>query len=118
MKDLENELRSALKRKAPPADFAERVMARIAQEPAALRPRWRQVLAAIWSAPRRRWAAAGALAGLLIGAGAVYHHRVERERTEGEAAKAQLMQALRIASTKLNGTWRKLQGAERPLPAS
>ena len=117
MKDLANDLRSALKPKEPPASFTEDVLARIARGPA---PRigWRKVLAAIWSAPRLRWVAAGALACLLIGAGVVHLHRVEQERAQGEAARAQLVQALRIASSKLNGTWRKVQGPEQHIPPS
>jgi anti-sigma factor RsiW len=117
MKDLENELRSALKRKEPPANFAANVLARIAREPAP-RAGWRQALASIWSAPRLRWVMAGALACVLIGAGVVHLHRVEQERAQGEAAKAQLIQALRIASTKLNGTWKKVQEPEPRVPAS
>ncbi|MBZ5542091.1 MAG: anti-sigma factor [Acidobacteriia bacterium] len=117
MKDLENELRSALKRREPPANLLDSVLARIARGPA---PRigWRKALAAIWSAPRLRWVAAGALACLLIGAGVVHLHRAEQERAQGEAARAQLMQALRIASSKLNGTWRKVQGPEQHIPPS
>jgi hypothetical protein len=117
MKDLEQELRSALKREDPPANFAENVLARIARE-AEPRTGWRQALAAIWSAPRLRWATAGVLACLLLGAGIVYHQRVEREKAQGEAAKAQLIQALRIASSKLNGTWRKVQEPEQHVPPS
>lgn len=47
-----------------------------------------------------RWAAAAALAGALL-AGGIQYRRVQRERAEGEAAKQQLMLALRIASSKL-----------------
>ena len=47
MKDLENELRSALKRREPPANLLDSVLARIAREPAP-RAGWRKALAAIW----------------------------------------------------------------------
>jgi hypothetical protein len=117
MKDLENELRSALKRKEPPANFAADVLARIAREPAP-RSGWRSALAAIWTTPRLRWAAATALACLLIVVGIVHLHRVERERAQAEAARAQLKQALQIASSKLNGTWRKVQEPEQHVPPS
>jgi hypothetical protein len=117
MKDLENELRSALKHKEPSANFAEDVLARIAREPAP-RGRWRKALGAIWTAPRLRWAAAGALAALLVVAGVIHHRRVELEKARGEAAKAELVQALRIASSKLNGTWRKVQPQEQHVPPS
>lgn len=117
MKDLENELRSALKHQEPPANFAEDVLARIAREPAP-RAGWRKALASIWSVPHLRWVAATALACLLIVAGIVHLYRVERERAQAEAARAQLMQALRIASSKLNGTWRKVQEPEQRIPPS
>ena len=117
MKDLENELRSALKHKEPPANLAEDVLARIAREPAP-RTGWRNALASIWSVPHLRWVAAGALACLLFGAGVVHLHRVEHERAQAEAARAQLMQALRIASSKLNGTWKKVQEPQQRIPPS
>jgi hypothetical protein len=117
MKDFENELRSALKRKEPPANFAEDVLARIAREPAP-QAGWREALAAIWLAPRLRWMAATALACLLLMVGIVHLRRVERERAQAEAARAQLRQALRIASSKLNGTWRKVQEPEQHIPPS
>jgi hypothetical protein len=117
MKDLEQELRSALRHKEPPEDFAANVLARIAR-PAGPEGGWRRALAAIWSVPRLRGAAAGALAGLLFGAGIVHRYRGERERAQGEVAKAQLIQALRIASSKLNGTWRKVQEPEHHVPPS
>jgi hypothetical protein len=117
MNDLENELRSALKRKDPRANFAEDVLARIVREPAP-RGGWRESLAAIWSAPHLRWAAATALACLVLVVGIVHWQRVKRERAQAETARAQLMQALRIASSKLNGTWKKVQEPEQHVPPS
>jgi len=117
MKDLEKELRSALQHKDPPANFATDVLARIAREPTP-RAGWRKALGAIWSTPRLRWVGATVLAGLLITVGIVHLHRVERERTRAEAARTQLIQALRIASSKLNGTWKKVQEPEQHVPPS
>jgi hypothetical protein len=92
MSELENELRNVLRRQPPPAGFAERVAARVS---AAERP-----------APARRpsmmrWAAAAVLVAAL-GAGVEYQSiRRERERARGEAAREQVMQALRLAGSKL-----------------
>jgi hypothetical protein len=81
--DLEHELHSAFSRKDPPAGFAERV------EAAAARP---------YSAPPAlsgRWLALAASVVLLVG-GAAYR------RHQGEAAKEQLMTAMRITAVQLN----------------
>jgi hypothetical protein len=76
--DLEQELKHALSRKDPPAGFADRVMA------ANSRP------------PSSKWLALAASIVLLVGGGAAYR------RHQGEAAKQQLMQAMKLTATKLN----------------
>jgi hypothetical protein len=80
--DLEQELQHALSRKDPPEGFADRV------EAAAERPRS--------STPASRWLALAASIVLLVGGGAAYR------RHQGEAAKRQLMAAMRITAVKLN----------------
>lgn len=110
-------LRSALKQKEAPASLADDVMARIAREPAARLSGWSR-LGRVFSTPQFRWAAAGALALALMAGGITEHRRAELERRKGEAAKAQLLQALRIASTKLNGAWKKALEPERRMPPS
>ena len=78
---LEEELRSALSRHEPQAGFAARVSA-IARRGQ--------------SQPARRWLALAASVVVLIGA-------VERYRWyEGEQARQQVLQAVRIAAVKLN----------------
>ncbi|MGA2631563.1 MAG: anti-sigma factor [Terriglobia bacterium] len=115
MKDLENELRKALEHREPPPGFAERVLARI--EPAATpKPRWREALFAFFRWPRLGWTAAPVVACLLVTLGAVHYRRAQRERAEGEAAKAQVIQALRVASRKLNVTWKKVQETDHRPP--
>lgn len=122
--DLERELEKALRRHEPSHDFADRVMARIAAESAAthvaarseLSNRW-QRFTALWQMPSLQWAAAGALACLLM-MFATYryreHQRIEAERfaleqAEGERAKEQVILALQIASAKLNVAQRKVR---------
>jgi hypothetical protein len=80
--DLEQELQHALSRKDPPAGFADRV------EAAARRP--------ASSPPASRWLALAASIVLLVGGGAAYR------RHQGEVAKQQLMQAMKLTAVKLN----------------
>jgi hypothetical protein len=117
MPDPEPLLRSALKRKEAPANLADGVMARIARE-TKHRAGWWSRLGLTFRTPQLKWAAAVALALALMAGGIIEHHRAELERARGEAAKAQLMQALRIASTKLNDTWKKALEPERRTPPS
>lgn len=99
MTEFEDQLRRALERKEPPAGFAARVAARAAQggRPAP----WIN-----W----RAWAAAGLAASLCLGGlGLEMEHR-QRVREEGEAARAQLIQAMHITSSKLQRIQKKVQG--------
>ena len=96
----DKELKGALRRRGPPGGFTERVLARIAAEDAAQSVPQRESWLRFFTQSLVRWAAAAALAGALI-AGGIQYRRVQRERAEGEAAKRQLMLALRIAGRKL-----------------
>jgi hypothetical protein len=99
MTDFEDQLRRALERKDPSADFAARVVARAVQ---AKRP-------APW-AHWRQWAAIGLAASLCLGAvGLEVEHR-KRVREQGEAARAQLLQAMQITSVKLHKIQKKVRG--------
>ena len=82
--NLDEELRLALRRKEPPPGFRHRVFA------ATRRPRhvWRPL-------------AAAALLTLVIGGTTA---RYVEQRREGERAKEQVLQALRITSQKLRDT--------------
>lgn len=99
MKKMDEALRNALRRTEAPADFAERVLARVAEQNYSRRlrhdPWWR-----IFSQPLVRWAAISATAAALV-IGGIHYRNVQRERAQGEAAKQQLMLALRIAGSKL-----------------
>ena len=120
MNRLEDELRLALRREEPSADFTDRVMARIAQLPVATKQEkerknngWLKRLAEIFGPPPIRWALTGAIACLLMFAGIGIHKYRERQRAieiaEGEKAKEQVMLAMRIASIKLNVAQKKVQ---------
>jgi hypothetical protein len=83
---LEEELKQALARKEPAADFDARVRGRL-------------VTAMPWTIPRvaARWVAAAAAVVMIAGGGAIY-----RRQQQGEQAKEQIMLAMRIAGSKLN----------------
>lgn len=93
---LERELKKALRRVDPPAGFAERVLTRAAMEkesraPVRIRFPWFGMIGL-------RWAATCALCVAVAASAMVYQH--DREE-RGERAKAQLMLALQITSSKL-----------------
>ncbi|HYM78653.1 MAG TPA: hypothetical protein VE377_21970 [Candidatus Dormibacteraeota bacterium] len=95
---LEDSLRNALRREDAPEGFAAGVLARVAQQnsPRHEVPTWLR----IFSVPLVRWAAFAAISASLI-VGTIYYRNLQRQRLEGEAAKQQLMLALRIAGSKL-----------------
>jgi hypothetical protein len=102
MTDFEDQLRRALGRKEPSPDFAARVAARA--------ERSRHSIG--WGG-WRRWAAAGIAASLFAGAVGLELERRDRMRRQGEAARAQLIQALEITSSKLGKVQKKVQGTWR-----
>ena len=122
MDPLERQLKRALEPQEPPAGFAERVLARAPARtratdaaPRAARQWWRLAwnFRSIWR-PSRRMALAGGLAGLMLLAGGLAYHQ-RQERVRGEAARAELMTALQIASFQLNRVRQVVvQEARRP----
>lgn len=94
---LEQELRRALRPEEPPPDFAARVAAAAEAEAARRASRWNWL-----RFPAVRWAAAAACL-LVLAAGIAVEQRRQRElRDRGEAAKEQVMLALKIAGAKLH----------------
>ena len=112
MKDLEERLRSALQRTEPPAGFAERVQARVRTQ-SARAPRWTEALNAFLHSFRLRWVGAVATVCLLVALGVWHHAREQRLRAQGERAREQALQALRIASVKLNQVKKIVQQADQ-----
>jgi anti-sigma-K factor RskA len=101
MDQFEEKLREAMRREPPSNGFASRVLARAAQQDAARRSRsWFHV-------PQWRWALAVAL--LTITAVTLTYRRQQQERAQGEAAKQQVMTALRITSAKIQLAQSKVQ---------
>jgi hypothetical protein len=98
-KRIEGALKNALRRGDVPEGFADRLLARVANQSSARPASQRESWLKFFSQPVVRWAAAAALAtAMILG---VHLNNVRRERAEGEAAKQRLMLALRIAGSKL-----------------
>jgi len=110
--DLDHELKNALRREEPSSDFTGRVMARIQSAPARP-PRWSEALRDFFRFPALRWAAAAAVC-LLIAIGTLAYRQHQRNLQEGERARAQVLLALRITSSKLNVALREVRRADEP----
>lgn len=100
MSRLDDALRESLRKEDPGPDFTRQVLARAAAA-RPVKPGWWRALMSGFRPPLVRWAAAGLLACAVLAAGLQYHSQ-QRVRAEGEAAKQQLVLALRIAGTKLH----------------
>jgi hypothetical protein len=100
---LDDELRRVLSRREPPPGFADRVLGRAGQAQPQQKPEPRRP---VW-----RWAAAAALVGAL-GGGIQYYTVMEQraERVRGEAAKEQVLKALRLAGSKLQVVQETVKG--------
>lgn len=112
MNPLEQELKNALRREEPAADFAERVLAHLPLMPAR-KPSWSEVLRNLFRLPALRWATAAALC-LALAAGFVAYRRHQQTVARGELARQQVMLALHIASSKLNVAIRQVHRTDRP----
>ena len=106
MNRLEEELRNAMRREEPPEGFVERVLARTT---ATKQSAWTNLFA--WRG--LRWALAGTMCLLVLASGIEYR-QTRQERARGEAAKEQVMLALRIAAHKLQFAQAKAQQHESP----
>ena len=100
--NFEDDLRAALRREQPPADFAARVLAKAAQTE-------RVVAFPVWRRPATWAMAAGlAVAALVPPAVLEYRHREEQRALE---AKHQLLSALSITRAKLRQTRERVHRA-------
>ena len=123
MKPLEDELRRTLRRREPPPGFTGRVLNRVREETDAREPMG--TAPAVQQTPGSQWAgwawfgprlqlgfAAVAVALLLAISLSLWHrYREEQQHREGEAARAQVIEALRITSAKLNRVRAKVDAA-------
>lgn len=109
---LEDALKTALRRENAPDGFAAAVLTRVAQRDSVADAEQRNWFA-VFSQPLLRWAAFAAVSIALI-TSAVYYRHLQRERAQGEAAKQQLMLALRIAGSKLQLAKEKVHEINQP----
>jgi len=108
--DLECHLKDALTRKQAPDWFEAKVLAAAARETSAPAGFWQRLMAGA----RLRWASAVLASAAVLASGLAWQHeRAVRERTEGEAAKAQLQLALKVTRVKLRKIGQKLDQMER-----
>lgn len=114
MNSLEDNLKEALKPVDPPAGFASRVLARAVQAEREEQAR-RKLWAGLFSMGGLRWAAACVVCVLLALSAALYERDIQRRR--GEAAKEQLMLALRITGSKLQIAQQSLRELDSGAPS-
>lgn len=114
---LEDALRNALRREDAPESFALKVIARAQQQSSAPNEAKRTSWLSIFSQPLGRWAAVATVTVCFV-IGSIYYRNLQRQRAEGEAAKQQLMLALRIAGSKLQLAKEKVNeiNTSRPEP--
>ena len=99
MNQIAEMLKNALRRQDAPPDFSEQVLARVAEHNSIPKVR-HDTSWSIFTQPLVRWSAITATAVSMV-IGGMHYRNARRERAKGEAAKQQLMLALRIAGSKL-----------------
>lgn len=108
MSNLEDDLKIALRREEPAADFTERVLARLNQP--LTEPTWRERLAVLVRPPRLQWVALTLIVSVMVPVASVQYRKELAYRAEGERAKQQLLFAVRVAGSKLHQAQRKVLG--------
>ena len=98
MNGFDDQLREALRRRQPPEDFSEKVLARIRQQPA---PRPRSSF--------RAWMAVAAAAVMLMTVVGLPAYREHTRRIKGERAKEQVMLTLRMTGATLRRVQERVQ---------
>ena len=114
MTPFEEQLKQALARQEPLADFTSRVLAEAARQERQKEARgWRAWFRKGWfQAPlMQAWRLAPVMVAFLVMSGVVAYREHQRE-VQGQAAKQQLLQALRIAGTKLHHTQMRVVAME------
>ena len=107
MKPLDDQLQELFRRKEPPEGFAERLMARIEQEPQ------RQTAAertkALFWRPMLRWVAVAAVVSVVAVAGISRYEQQKRMQAQAEQASRQAMVALRITHEEIDAALERAQ---------
>ncbi|HWC18944.1 MAG TPA: hypothetical protein VG498_18175 [Terriglobales bacterium] len=109
MNDIDEQLRSALRRCDPSAGFADRVLAMADKEQKRSVRSFGQFRLG-W--PALRWAAIPTLAAILIAGFAYRAYEQRKEDAEARAARQQVLLALRITGSKLRLAKQKVKRVE------
>jgi hypothetical protein len=104
MTPFEEELKRALARREPSADFTQRVLTKVAAAPEKAGT-WQ------WFDAVRAWRLAAVAAAVLAVAGGTVYEQHERE-LRGEEAKRKLLVAMRIAGSKLQEAQERVKEVE------
>ena len=98
-KDIESEMRAALRPVAPSEEFSQKLVANAASgRPAPLEPR----RVATGRHPLAWWFGASLAASVLLAVGVHQHLEQQRLQQSGLEARREVLQALRVTSQKLN----------------
>ena len=112
MSYLENDLKAALRREEPAADFIDRVLAQL-QRPAPSQPSWWEALAVLMRPPRLPWAVLSMILSVMIPVAGVQYRKELRYRAEGERAKKELLFAVQVAGSRLHHAQKRVLEAGR-----
>ena len=98
-KDIESEMRAALRPVAPSEEFSQKLVAKVtSRRSAALKPRR---VASGWH-PLAWWSGAGLAVSVVLAVGVHHHLEQQRLQQSGLEARREVLQALRVTSQKLN----------------
>jgi hypothetical protein len=98
-KDIESQLRAALRPVAPSEEFSQRLLADVTKERSVARKPRR---AATRLHPVAWWLSASLAASVVLAVGVHQHLQQQRLQQSGLEARREVMQALRVTSQKLN----------------
>ena len=107
MKPLDDELRNVLRRKEPPAGFAERVMAHLETTPRRMTLGLR--VSAFFARPMLRWAVVATMVCVVAIAGIVRYQHKQQVRAQAERASQQAILALRITNEEIDAALQRAQ---------
>jgi hypothetical protein len=107
MKPLDDELRNVLRRKEPPAGFAERVMARLETTPRSMTLVHR--VSALFARPMLRWALVATVVCVVVVASIFRYQHQQQTRAQAERASQQAILALRITNEEIDAALERAQ---------
>jgi hypothetical protein len=111
-KDLEAQMKAALRAVAPSEEFSQKLLARIAAEqPAQIKQRRLGPV----GRPLAWWLSASLAASVILGVGVHQHLEEQRLLQSGLEARREVLQALRMTSQKLDLAYEAVKSQSTPL---